>query len=198
MDFRNFNKEAMTQEELKKEIITWMVEIILVILLAYFVTSYGLEKTTVIGTSMEHTLVNGDKLLINKMVYRFTSPKRFDIIVFKNSGKESNYYTIRRVIGLPGETVQIQGGKVYIDGNELKEEIIVEKIASSGLAKEPVTLEANEYFVLGDNRNGSEDSRFANIGNITKDSIVGKAWLRLNPFNFVHMLNKANDEVEAE
>ena len=136
--------------------------------------------------------------LRNKMVYRFTSPKRFDIIVFKNSGKENNYYTIRRVIGLPGETVQIQDGKVYIDGNELEEEIVVEKMASGGLAKEPLTLEANEYFVLGDNRNGSEDSRFGNVGNITKDSIVGKAWLRLNPFNFVHMLNKENDEAKTE
>ena len=100
MDFRSFNKEAVTQEQMKKEIIAWIVEIILVILFAYFVTSYGLEKTTVVGTSMEQTLVNGDKLIINKMVYRFTSPKRFDIIVFKNSGKENNYYTIRRVIGL--------------------------------------------------------------------------------------------------
>lgn len=194
IDFRSVNQEAMTQEQMKKEIITWVVEIILVIFLAYLVTSYGVEKTTVVGTSMENTLVNGDKLIINKMVYRFTSPKRFDIIVFKNSGKEHNYYTIRRVIGLPGETVQIMDGKVYIDGNELKEEIQVEKMASGGLAKEPITLEENEFFVLGDNRNGSEDSRFGNVGNITKDSIVGKAWLRLNPFNFVHLLNQAADE----
>jgi len=198
IDFRSVNQEAMTQEQMKKEIIIWIVEIILVILLAYFVTSYGVEKTTVVGTSMENTLVNGDKLIINKMVYRFTSPKRFDIIVFKNSGKEHNYYTIRRVIGLPGETVQITDGKVYINGSELKEEINVEKMASGGLAKEPITLEENEYFVLGDNRNGSEDSRFGNVGNILEDSIVGKAWLRLNPFNFVHMLNKTTEEAETE
>ena len=198
IDFRGVNKEAMTQEQMKKEIISWVVEIILVIFLAYLVTSYGVEKTTVVGTSMENTLANGDKLIINKMVYRFTSPKRFDIIVFKNNGKEHNYYTIRRVIGLPGETVQIMDGKVYIDGNELSEEILVNKMASGGLAKEPITLEENEYFVLGDNRNGSEDSRFGNVGNITKDSIVGKAWLRLNPFNFVHMLNKTTTEAKAE
>ncbi len=198
IDFRSFDKEAMTKEQMKKEIIIWIVEIILVILLAHIVTSYGVEKTTVVGTSMENTLFNGDKLIINKMVYRFTSPKRFDIIVFKNSGKEHNYYTIRRVIGLPGETVQIIDGKVYINGSELKEEINVEKMASGGLAKESITLEENEYFVLGDNRNGSEDSRFGNIGNIKKDSIVGKAWLRLNPFNFVHMLNQVTDEAETE
>ncbi len=196
IDFRSVNQEAMTQEQLKREVIIWAVEIILVIFLAYLTTSYGVEKTTVVGTSMEQTLVNGDKLIINKMVYRFTSPKRFDIIVFKNSGKEYNYYTIRRVVGLPGETVQIMDGKVYIDGNELKEEILVEKMASAGLAKEPVTLGEDEYFVLGDNRNGSEDSRFGNVGNITKDSIVGKAWLRLNSFNFVHLLNQA-EESEA-
>lgn len=193
IDFRSVNQEAMTQEQLKREVIIWAVEIILVIFLAYLTTSYGVEKTTVVGTSMEQTLVNGDKLIINKMVYRFTSPKRFDIIVFKNSGKEYNYYTIRRVVGLPGETVQIMDGKVYIDGNELKEEILVEKMVSAGLAKEPVTLGEDEYFVLGDNRNGSEDSRFGNVGNITKDSIVGKAWLRLNSFNFVHLLNQAEE-----
>lgn len=197
IDFRSFDKEEMTRKQLVREAIIWIVEIILVILLAYFITAFGVEKTTMVGSSMEATLKNEDKILINKMIYRFTSPKRFDIIVFKSAGREHSYYTIRRVIGLPGETIQITDGKVYINGEVLEEEINVEKVSNGGLAKEPITLEEDEYFVLGDNRNGSEDSRFGNVGNITRDSIVGKAWLRLNPFNFVHMLNRINTEPDA-
>ncbi len=198
IDFRSFDKEAMTKEQLRKEIIIWAIEIILVIILAYFVTAYGVEKITMVGSSMENTLYNDDKLIVNKMVYRFTSPKRFDIIVFKTSGREHSYYTVRRIVGLPGETIQIKEGKIFINGEELTEEINVEKIANGGLAKEPITLEEDEYFVLGDNRNGSEDSRFGNVGNITEDTIVGKAWIRLNPFNFIHMLNRLADETETE
>ena len=197
ISFQSFEKEQMTQQQLIKEVIVWSVEIILVILLAYFITAFGVEKTTMVGSSMEGTLKNEDKLMINKMIYRFTAPKRFDIIVFKNTGKEHSYYTVRRIVGLPGETIQIKDGKIYINGEVLEEEINVEKILNGGLAKEAILLEENEYFVLGDNRNGSEDSRFANVGNITKDMIVGKAWVRLNPFNFVHMLNKVEKEKNA-
>ncbi len=197
VDFQRFDKEQMTQQQLVREIVVWIVEIILVVLLAYFITAFGVEKTTMVGSSMEGTLKNGDKLIINKMVYRFTTPKRFDIIVFKNTGKEHSYYTVRRIVGLPGETIQIKNGKIYINGEILQEEINVEKISNGGLAKEEIVLEENEYFVLGDNRNSSEDSRFGNVGNITKDMIVGKAWVRLNPFNFIHMLNKVDTETKT-
>lgn len=198
VDFQCFDKEQMTQQQLVREIVVWIVEIILVVLLAYFITAFGVEKTTMVGSSMEGTLKNGDKLIINKMVYRFTTPKRFDIIVFKNTGKEHSYYTVRRIVGLPGETIQIKDGKIYINGEILQEEINVEKISNGGLAKEAIVLEENEYFVLGDNRNSSEDSRFGNVGNITKDMIIGKAWVRLNPFNFIHMLNKIDTETKTE
>ncbi len=197
VDFQRFDKEQMTQQQLVREIVVWIVEIILVVLLAYFITAFGVEKTTMVGSSMEGTLKNGDKLIINKMVYRFTMPKRFDIIVFKNIGKEHSYYTVRRIVGLPGETIQIKDGKIYINGEVLEEEINVEKISNGGLAKEAIVLEENEYFVLGDNRNSSEDSRFGNVGNITKDMIIGKAWVRLNPFNFIHMLNKVDTETKT-
>lgn len=194
----NFDSDETDKKRKKiiKEIIIWVVEIIAVILLAYFLVEYAVEKTTVVGESMETTLQEGDKLIVNKLAYRFSKPKRFDVIVFKQSGREHSYYNIKRIIGLPGETVQIKDGVVYINDEPIKEKSLVEAIKNSGLAVEPITLEDKEYFVLGDNRNFSEDSRFANIGNVVFDDIIGKAWIRLKPFNFVNELNPAKDTSE--
>lgn len=194
----NFDSEDTSEKRKKiiKEIIIWVVEIIAVILLAYFLVEYAVEKTTVVGESMETTLQEGDKVIINKLAYRFSKPKRFDVIVFKQSGKEHSYYNIKRIIGLPGETVQIKDGVVYINGEPITEKSAVDVIKNPGLAVEPITLEDKEYFVLGDNRNLSEDSRFANIGNVVLDDIIGKAWIRLKPFNFVNELNPAENTSE--
>jgi len=98
-------------------------------------------------------------------------------------------YNIKRIIGLPGETVEIVDGVVYVNGSILSEPINIDKMNNSGLAGEEISLDENEYFVLGDNRNNSEDSRFANIGNILKDDIVGKAWIKINKFNFIDKMN---------
>lgn len=173
-----------------KEVIIWVIEIAMVILLAYLTVNYTVERTTMIGESMNPALQDGDKILINKVSYQFTEPNRFDVIVFKQSGSEHSYYNIKRVIGLPGETVQIANGKLYIDGEQLEEPILTETINIYGLAAEEIQLDENEYFVLGDNRNSSEDSRFANVGNILADDIVGKAWIRINNFNFIDKLNQ--------
>lgn len=194
----NFDSEDTSEKRKKiiKEVIIWAVEIIAVILLAYFLVEYAVEKTTVVGESMETTLQEEDKIIINKFAYRFSKPKRFDVIVFKQSGKEHSYYNIKRIIGLPGETVQIKDGVVYINDEPITEKSAVDVIKNPGLAVEPITLEDKEYFVLGDNRNLSEDSRFANIGNVVFDDIIGKAWIRLKPFNFVNELNPADITAE--
>ena len=110
--------------------------------------------------------------------------------MFKQSGKEHSYYNIKRVIGIPGDTIEITDGLVYINGTRLEEEIPVEPMRLSGLAAEPITLEEDEYFVLGDNRNASEDSRFANIGLVVREDIIGEAWLRLSPFSIVGKINR--------
>jgi len=180
------------------EIFIWAAQIAAVIFLAYFIIYYALEKTNMIGASMETTLTNDDSIIINKFSYRFSKPKRFDIIVFKQSGEEHSYYNIKRIIGLPGETLQIKDGNIYIN-SELVEDIVnVEPMANYGLAEEEILLEENEYFVLGDNRNNSEDSRFASIGNIRRNEIIGKAFLRLSPFNFVNKLNLMKKELEDD
>lgn len=196
----NFDSDDTNAKRKKiiKEVIIWAVEIIAVILLAYFLVEYAVEKTTVVGESMETTLQEGDKIVINKLAYRFSKPKRFDVIVFKQSGKEHSYYNIKRIIGLPGETVQIKDGVVYINDEPIKEKSAVDVIKNPGLSVEPILLEDKEYFVLGDNRNLSEDSRFANIGNVVFDDIIGKAWIRLKPFNFVNELNPAINTTEED
>jgi signal peptidase I len=175
-------------------LLIWFIEIAAVITLAYYITHYALEKTLMSGQSMESTLKDQDNILINKFAYVFSEPKRFDVIVFKQSDKEHSYLNVKRVIGLPGETVRIIDGKVYIDGSILKEAVVTEDITNAGLAEEEIKLDENEFFVLGDNRNNSEDSRFANIGNIVTGDIIGKAWIRENGFAFINKLNTVKEE----
>lgn len=107
-----------------------------------------------------------------------SSPNRFDVIVFKPNGNKKEHYYVKRVIGLPGETIQIINGQIYIDGGLLKEDSGGGLIEDPGIAAEPYKIGDEEYFVLGDNRNYSEDSRHADIGTIKFDNIEGKAWLR--------------------
>ncbi len=173
-----------------KSLILWIVEIVLVISTAYLIIEYAVEKTTMLGVSMNTTLNEGDKIIINKLAYIKGEPERYDVIVFSQSKSGHGYYNIKRVIGLPGETIEIVNGSVYINGEKLQEEIPVESMRVAGLADEAIVLGENEYFVLGDNRNYSEDSRFANIGIIVKSDIIGKAWIRLEPFSIIDKINK--------
>ena len=132
---------------------------------------------------MEPSLSDGDNLIVDKISYRFHDPERFDIIIFPYQWEPNTFY-IKRIIGLPGETVQIDDeGTIYIDGEVLQEDYGLERIANPGLARDSITLGEDEYFVLGDNRNNSTDSRYAQVGLIHRDDIVGRAWLRIYPFN---------------
>ena len=135
------------------------------------------------GSSMEPTLSNNDQLILDKISYRFSEPQRFDIIVFPFQYAEKTFY-VKRIIGLPGETVQIDlQGNIYINGQILNEDYGKETINFAGLAVEPITLGDDEYFVMGDNRNNSSDSRDPSVGNIRRSNIIGKAWVRIWPLN---------------
>lgn len=194
-DFENESKRPLVKKILI-EVFLWAAQIAAVIFLAYFITYYALEKTSMIGISMEATLQDGEEIIINKFSYRFSDPKRFDVIVFKQSGKEHSFYNIKRIIGLPGETLHIKEGLFYINGEIVRDVINADPIYNYGLAEEEILLEENEYFVLGDNRNNSEDSRFASIGNIRREEIIGEAFIRISPFNFVSKLNLNKIEEE--
>ena len=119
---------------------------------------------------------------MDKITYRFKDPVRYDIIVFPYQYEENTFY-IKRIIGLPGETVQIAEGEIYINGEVLRETYGREVIQDPGMAAEPITLGEDEYFVLGDNRNASSDSREPSVGVIHRDDIVGRAWIRIWPLN---------------
>ena len=174
-----------------------VLETVLVIGLAYAIIEYAMERTVMNGVSMEATLEDGATIIINKLSYLKTDPKRFDVIVFKQTGSEHSYYNIKRVIGLPGETVSITDGRVYINDTLLEEPVKdLDNIHLAGFAEKEIILDEDEYFVLGDNRNQSEDSRFANIGNITRDEIIGKAWITLNPFDIINLKNLKQEEAE--
>ncbi len=201
MEYLDFDKAEQNRrrKRILFGILGWIIQIVIMVGLAFGVIEFAVEKTTMTGDSMEATLFNEDKIIISRFSYLFRNPKRFDVIVFKQSGKEHSYYNIKRVIGLPGETIQIIDGSVYINETILEEPISVELMNVSGLAQEPITLEENEYFVLGDHRNFSEDSRFANVGTIVKDDIVGKAWLRISPnFAFISKLNLKPEEKDID
>lgn len=165
-----------------KEVISWVVEIAITLVIAFtFVYFVGL-RTSVIGQSMADTLSNGDQILVNRFIYKVTDPKPNDLIVFLPNGNEKSHYYVKRVIAVPGDTVQIKSGAVYVNGELFEEEVDVSAMEEAGLAADEIKLEEDEYFVLGDNRNNSEDSRYANIGNVKKEYMIGKAWFVVSPF----------------
>lgn len=174
-------KRKINKRELLRTIGSYTLSILIVMTVAYSIVAFGGQTLQIIGQSMEPTLQNGDLVIVNKLGYVFQSPQRFDLVAFKQREGENGYYNVKRVIGLPGETVTIQNGYVFIDGVALSGLPFEEKIATEGLALEGVTLEEGEYFVLGDNVNNSEDSRFANMGNLLKNEILGKVVYRWFP-----------------
>ena len=132
------------------------------------------------GDSMSPALKNGDVVLVNRLIYQIKGPARGDIIVFRPGGNENTHYSIKRVVGLPGETVQIIDGSVYIDGEEAERDIYAADIEYAGTAEEPVELGEDEYFVIGDNTGVSDDSRTEDVGNVRLEDICGEAWFVAN------------------
>ena len=167
---------------MKREFRKLFVYAAVVIGLTFFVITFVAQRTQVNGESMYPALHDKDNLIVDKFSYHFCDPKRYDIVVFPYHYKDRTYY-IKRVIGLPGETVQIKDGYIYINGEQLEENYGAEVMQDGGRAEEPVTLGADEYFVLGDNRNRSDDSRYENVGNLNRNKIVGRAWVRIWPLD---------------
>ena len=165
------------------KVLKWVTDILVVIVLAMFFITFFCKQTKVVGNSMNDVLLSDDTVLINSLSYKISSPKRFDVVVFKKTainGEKMEY--IKRIVGLPGETIQITDGKIYVNDKPLKGFDFGESIVNAGLAKDKIKLEYNEYFVLGDNINNSEDSRANTIAKVKFDEIEGRVWMIAWPF----------------
>ena len=180
---RKKKKDQKTKPEdvnIVRDLLSLILYIGIVVVVCFLIVTFVGQRTTVNGDSMNPTLESGDSLWINKLAYRFGDPERYDIIVFPY---EQDVHYIKRVIGLPGETVQITNtGDILINGKILEEPTKFARIINPGRASNPITLGPDEYFVLGDNRNNSKDSRYDSVGNIKKENMIGKAVFRLTPF----------------
>ena len=180
-------QEPKEQKSMAREILEMVFYLVIALLAALFIVNFVGQRTQVDGHSMEPTLSDGDNLIVEKLSYRFRDPQRYDIIVFPYKHAQNTYY-IKRIIALPGETVQVKDGEVYINGELLGETYGAEPMANSGIAENPITLGENEYFVLGDNRNHSSDSRDPSVGILTRDDLIGRAWVRIFPFNKIGVI----------
>ena len=166
-----------------KEILSTSLYLLFVLCAIYLVIHFVGQRTQVQGSSMEPKLSSDDNLIVDKISYRFHDPERFDIVVFPFRYEENTFY-IKRVIGLPGETIRIdEMGNILIDGNILEESYGKEVIQNPGRAYEEIVLADDEYFLMGDNRNNSTDSRDPSVGNVRRDEIVGRAWPRIWPLD---------------
>jgi signal peptidase I len=166
-----------------KELLITSVYILIALIASLLVVRYVGIRTEVHGSSMNDTLIDGENLIVDKVSYRFDNPQRFDIVVFPYRYDTGIHY-IKRVIGLPGETVYIDlEGNIYIDEVLLHESYGREIVRDAGLAGMPIQLAEDEYFVMGDNRNNSSDSRDPAVGNIRRSELVGKAWVRIWPIS---------------
>ena len=170
-------------KRIRNNIIEECVYVAIIVICVAFVPKYVLQRTIVDGRSMMNTLNDGENLLVEKVSYRFSDPGRFDVIVFYPHGRDSADYYIKRIIGLPGETVQIKGKDIYIDGEKLEENFGKDPITEPGMAEDPIKLGEDEFFVLGDNRTVSEDSRYEEVGPVKRENIEGRAVLRIYPLS---------------
>lgn len=158
------------------EVLFWVFGSMAAVFLGIMTVNFVGVKTSIIGSSMEPSLHNGEEVLLNKIVYQFSVPERGDVIAFHPNGDENTHLYVKRIVGLPGETIQIKQGSVYIDG-EMK--VMDTPTEDPGIAAEAIKLSDDEYFVMGDNRDNSEDSRSANIGNVSREMIEGKVWYHM-------------------
>lgn len=172
-----YKKKKRISASLVKEILSGLFGMFVAVFIA-FVAVYAVGMSvSVIGVSMEPGLSNGQSVLINRYAYLLSSPKAGDVVAFLPNGNKNSHYYIKRVVAVPGDTVQIIGGRLYVNGEQVTDEF--DKMAEAGIAENPLVLGIDEYFVLGDNRNNSEDSRSANIGSVKGKDIVGQVWLHM-------------------
>lgn len=178
-----------------RTILLLAVHVIAAISIAWFIVWGFGQNQVMVGQSMQPTIEPDETVAIDRIAYHFNYPERYDVILYYNEDVIADDYeaskdndvvpevSIKRIIGLPGETVRIADGRVYINEVPLDDGSEFNRISLAGIADKPIKLDEDEYFVVGDNHQASEDSRYEKIGNIARYRIIGKVWLRLKPFN---------------
>ena len=189
-------ERKIARRKLILKMLFWIISIPIVAALGVLLCASLIKKTTVPNNSMNPTLSKGDKIIIDILKYRISEPQRFDVIVFESSDEEHDIYDVKRVYGMPGETIRIRDGRIYINGKEIEDEIKADKMELAGVADMPYKLGDDEYFVLADARNEAEDSRYMSFGMVKKDEIIGRAWIRTNKLGFINMMNRKEDQEE--
>lgn len=201
-----FEEESKKERRIQilKEVIWFLLAAIIVIFFAWLIVRFAMKKASMIGSSMEPTLFNGEDVIVNRTSYILLSPQRGSVIAFypeqdEDESEEINDSSIliRRIVGLPGETVQIRDGKVFVDGTVLEEDYNFEEIIAAGRANDEIKLESDEYFVLSDKRIDQDDSRNTSFTKVRKANIIGKVILTLNPFSMVGGPNATGAAAEA-
>ena len=172
-----YRRRKRISTSLLKEIFSWIAGFVIAVLLAVTLNYCLGMSTYVVGVSMEPTLYNGQRIFINRLSYKIQGPEAGDVVVFLPNGNKNAHYYVKRVVAVPGDTVQVKEGILYVNGET--SDLIVAKIQEEGIAANELTLEKGEYFCIGDSPGSSEDSRSANIGPVHSEDIIGKVWLRL-------------------
>ena len=182
-------REHMRSHFSMRSLLLWIFEIAVAVVLGAVFSIFFCKNVDMTEGSMEPTVQIGDTMLVNTMAYRMAKPKRNDMVVFRTNDSTNASLHVKRVIGLPGETIQISDGQILINGATYMEKKDLPSISYAGLAEQEIKLGDKEYFVLGDNRNNSADSRYSDIGNVKFSNIVGKAWFRISPYSRLGFLH---------
>lgn len=174
-----YRKKKVVNKELVNTVLVYVFWGLVMTFIAFvFVYCFGI-RTSVIGVSMEPELYNGQEVFIDRFTYFFTKPKSADVIVFLPNGNKNAHYYVKRVVAVPGDSIIISEGILYVNDSLYSDSLIVDKIENPGITENMIILGEDEYFVIGDNINNSEDSRSSNVGVVKKEYIIGKAWFRL-------------------
>lgn len=185
-------EQESSKNRKKIAIMQGMAWVIVFLIMLFVLRNFVFQRNTVEGSSMEGTLSNGDSILVEKVSYTFSKPKRFDVVVCYPFGRKQGDYFVKRVIGLPGETIQIKDGKIYINGSLLEENYGNGPIDYEGIAEQPYLIPEEEYFLMGDNRISDEsyDSRYEDMGAIDKRLLAGKVFVRISPLSKFKFIKK--------
>lgn len=179
-------KSEKPKKTMKQEIFEWIMVFVVAAALAFVVRTFIFEPVRVDGASMMDTLIDGEYMIATKFDYLFGDPERFDIVICNYPNTSDGMYRVKRVIGMPGDIIQLLSGELYINGEHIEQDFDMHSITEN---YGPYTVPEDHYFVLGDNRNNSKDSRGAMVGPLPRDMIKGHVRAVVFPFSNFRLMN---------